>query len=70
MQREALLTKAAMPITQLINAGETIRISHRFSLVAAPSALVCELVSLYFFWLFSCALQYNRRLPKGQNKHV
>jgi len=36
MQREALLTKAAMPITQLINAGESMRILHRLNLVAAP----------------------------------
>jgi len=36
MQREALLTKAVMHITQLINTGEKIRISHKLSLVAAP----------------------------------
>jgi len=36
MQREALLTKAAMPITQLINTAKNIRISHKLSLAPAP----------------------------------
>ena len=33
MQREALLTKPAVPITQLMNAVENIRLSYRLSLV-------------------------------------
>jgi len=31
-----LLAKAAMPITQLINTGENIRMSHKLSLVQDP----------------------------------
>jgi len=36
MQREALLSKAAMHITQLSNEGENIRISLNSRLVPAP----------------------------------
>jgi len=43
MQREALLTKAAMHITQLINTGENICISHKLSLVAAESSFSLQL---------------------------
>jgi len=43
MQREALLAKAAMHITPLINTGETIRKSHQLRLVADESCFSLQI---------------------------